>query len=158
MSRFGDRGEWWVIAQFILLPVALLLAVRLRIGPAWPPALRTAALVLGGFCLALAVVLGFAGGLHLGRSLTPLPRPLDDATLVQTGAYAVVRHPIYSGVIFGVLGWALLFNSLAGIALTFVVLVFFDQKSRREEAWLMEKYPDYSAYRRRARKLIPFIY
>jgi protein-S-isoprenylcysteine O-methyltransferase Ste14 len=106
----------------------------------------------------LAYRAGLAASITRGgadpRSLTPL----DDATLVQTGAYAIVRHPIYSGVVFGVLGWALVFNSLIGLALAVVVLVFFDQKSRREEAWLKEKYPDYSAYRQRVHRLIPFIY
>jgi protein-S-isoprenylcysteine O-methyltransferase Ste14 len=35
---------------------------------------------------------------------------------------------------------------------------FFDLKARREEAWLLAAYPGYAAYRRRVRKLFPFVY
>ena len=38
------------------------------------------------------------------------------------------------------------------------LLVFFDVKARREEAWLVAAYPAYEDYRRRVRKLLPFIY
>ncbi|MCL5995920.1 MAG: isoprenylcysteine carboxylmethyltransferase family protein [Chloroflexi bacterium] len=158
MKAFGWKGEWWVLAQFILVPVVLLAAVGIRAGPPWPVELRVTAWVLGGLCFIATVVLGMGGILNLGRNLTPFPRPLDDGTLVQSGVYGIVRHPIYGGVILGVLGWALLFTSIVGIVLAGVVLLFFDQKSRREEVWLMEKYRDYAAYRRRVRKLIPFIY
>jgi protein-S-isoprenylcysteine O-methyltransferase Ste14 len=78
--------------------------------------------------------------------------------LVQSGVYAVVRHPIYSGIIIGLVGIALIFGSWAGIACSVIVLLFFDAKSRLEEKWLIEKYPEYPAYRMRVRKLIPFIY
>jgi protein-S-isoprenylcysteine O-methyltransferase Ste14 len=46
----------------------------------------------------------------------------------------------------------------AGLLMACAVFVFFDQKSRREEIWLCEKYADYIGYRKRVRKLIPFIY
>jgi protein-S-isoprenylcysteine O-methyltransferase Ste14 len=39
-----------------------------------------------------------------------------------------------------------------------LLLVFFDIKSRREEAWLLARFPAYRDYRRRVRKLMPFIY
>ena len=46
--------------------------------------------------------------------------------------------------------------------LTFVyvaaLFVLLDVKSRREERWLVEKFPEYPAYQRRVRKLIPFVY
>ena len=45
-----------------------------------------------------------------------------------------------------------------GLALAAVVLVFFDIKSRREERWLMAKFPEYAGYRRRVRKHIPYLY
>ena len=36
--------------------------------------------------------------------------------------------------------------------------MFFDIKSRREERWLMARFPAYASYRKRVRKLIPLIY
>jgi len=45
-------------------------------------------------------------------------------------------------------------HGLGAIAL----LVFFDLKARKEEIWLMEKFPDYENYRISVKKLIPWIY
>jgi protein-S-isoprenylcysteine O-methyltransferase Ste14 len=156
VEQFGSRGEWWVVAQFFLLPVVLIGAVLLR--ATWPGPLDVAGKVLGGLCLLAALALALGGAVNLGSNLTVVPRPISNGALVQSGAYRIVRHPIYSGICFGALGWALLFNSLIGIILAGVVLLFFDQKSRREEVWLAQKYPEYAAYKRRVRKLIPFLY
>ena len=79
-------------------------------------------------------------------------------TLVRGGPYALVRHPIYAGLIIGALGWALLTNSLAALALAVVLLVFFDIKARREERQLAARFPGYAAYQRRVRKFFPFLY
>ena len=155
---FGSRGEWWVVAQFIVVPVVLAAGWMTRSAEGWPGPLRLAAVLAGLACLGIAAVLAVGGVLHLGRNLTTVPKPIDDGALVQDGLYGVVRHPIYAGVVFAVLGWALVLNSLVGLALAGVVLVFFDRKSRREEVWLAQKYPDYETYRTRVRKLIPFVY
>jgi protein-S-isoprenylcysteine O-methyltransferase Ste14 len=40
----------------------------------------------------------------------------------------------------------------------FILLAFFDLKSRREEAWLVKRFPEYAAYQRRTRRLIPWLY
>ena len=39
-----------------------------------------------------------------------------------------------------------------------LLFLLFDAKARREEAWLVEKFPSYAEYRRRVRKLVPFVY
>ena len=49
-------------------------------------------------------------------------------------------------------------SSVLGVILAVVLFIFFDRKSRREEAWLMEAYPGYADYRGRVKKLIPGIY
>jgi len=38
------------------------------------------------------------------------------------------------------------------------LLVFFHLKSRREERWLVERYPEYADYQKRVKKIIPFIW
>jgi protein-S-isoprenylcysteine O-methyltransferase Ste14 len=98
------------------------------------------------------------GLLQLGRHLTALPRPKPDAVLVQNGAYGVVRHPLYSGAVFVLLGGGLATARLARVAIAIGALAFFDAKARREERWLVEQFAEYGAYRRRVRKLIPWLY
>jgi len=77
---------------------------------------------------------------------------------VESGPYRVVRHPIYSGLIVGAFGWALMNTSLLTLVYAAILLAFFDVKSRREERWLARKFPDYAAYQARVAKLIPLIY
>jgi protein-S-isoprenylcysteine O-methyltransferase Ste14 len=153
--RFGERGEWWVVAQGALFIAAV---IAPRKGAAWSPGWRRAGRVVG-LPLALAGVgLGVAGFRALGENLTPLPYPKEDATLVQEGVYAVVRHPIYSSVILTTLGAGLLTANRRRTLLGLVFFAFFDAKARREEAWLTEKFPAYPAYRRSVKKLLPFVY
>lgn len=149
----GKRGEMWVAVQAILL---LLVLVAPPAGGPWPYADQFH--VAGWICLlAGTVTLGWSAW-NLGRSLTPFPKPVTDGQLVTGGAYRFVRHPIYFGVLIIVLGFALVTMNPFRIMLTVVLFVFFDQKARREEQWLEEKYPGYAAYRKRVRKLIPWIY
>ena len=153
----GTRGEWYVIVQFLLF--ALILLAPLAPGqPGWPGLAGLAARGLGLLLGLAGGALALAGLLHLGPNLSVLPHPKDDAALVEAGAYALVRHPIYAGLIIGALGWALLTNSLLALGLAAVLLVFFDVKSRREERQLVARFPSYADYRRRVRKFFPFIY
>jgi protein-S-isoprenylcysteine O-methyltransferase Ste14 len=156
--RLGSRGEGWVLAQFALL-AAIALAPR-SLGPLrpWPEPLARVALPLGLVLIALGALLGAAAALSLGPNLTPFPRPRPDGSLVQGGVYALVRHPIYASVLLLALGWSLLRAGTPALLLTLALALFFDQKARREEAWLLERFPAYADYRRRVRKLIPWIY
>ena len=154
----NSRGEWYVVAQAVLFLVIAFGPGWLDVRPDLPDAWRTVTLV-AGFALGMAgFMLAMAGIVGLGSNLSPFPHPKDNATLVQTGIYGVVRHPIYSGLVVGAVGWALLNVSLVTLVYAGVLFVFFDIKSRREERWLLRKFPDYAAYRRRVRKLIPFVY
>jgi protein-S-isoprenylcysteine O-methyltransferase Ste14 len=152
-KQMGRRGESWVIAQAVLL---VLFIVVPGIGPAWPHA---DVFRLIGWTLAMAGIFLLAwSAFKLGRSLTPFPRPLPQGRLVITGAYRLVRHPIYLAVLTGCLGLALATGSPLRLLLALILFVFFDLKARREERWLQEKYPEYASYKTRVKKLIPWIY
>lgn len=149
----GHRGEAWVMAQAVLL---LLFAFLPQIGPPWPvpDIFRLAGWVLVG----VGSLLLAGSALNLGRSLTPFPRPLPDGELVTTGAYRLVRHPIYCAVLIGALGLSFATENWLRLACTGLLFVFFDMKARREERWLQEQYPAYAAYKSRVKRLIPWIY
>lgn len=158
MQTFIERGGWWVSAQFGLLFALVLAPSELP----WLPALsflREQGALIAGFILGgCGVALAGAGLLHLGANLTPFPRPRDNGALVQHGVYAIVRHPIYSGIILGAFGWSLVRGSSVALALSAALLIFFHFKSRREERWLVERYPEYADYQQRVKKIIPFIW
>ena len=154
----GARGEWYVVVQSLLI---ILIAVGPRTWNGWPSwpfpggpvvLISGLAFLVGGACLA------GAGGATLGAALTPLPYPAANGVLRVTGAFRMVRHPMYSGVILAAFGWALVAHGWLTILYALVGFAFLDVKSRREEQWLVERYPDYPAYQRRIRKLIPFVY
>ena len=147
----GPRGEAWVIAQFLLL---LTMAVLPPTGPTLPVGLHFLAWPIGFSGLILMGV----GAVALGSSLTVLPQPKPDGRFVAQGIYRVVRHPIYDGVILLALGWAVWRTSLLHLALTAILALFFQAKARREEEWLIERFPEYADYRRRVRAFIPWIY
>jgi len=154
----NTRGEWFVVVQTVIFVLILISPAWLNIPLNLPRGLRVASVVLGLILGAAGLALALAGMFSLGRNLSALPYPKDDATLVRGGAYALVRHPIYSGLILGAVGWGLLNASLTTLIYAALLFVFFDVKSRREERWLAQKYPDYAVYRAHVAKLIPYIY
>ncbi len=150
--KFGSRGEGWVILQFVLFGI-LLYTTRFHIFdfPLWIQYIGVIFLAAGGF-------FGTGGVISLGRNLTPFPKPRESGSLVTIGIYKYVRHPIYTGLISGTFGWSLIINNVLGVIVVAILFVFFDAKSRREEVWLVERYPDYERYKQWVKKLIPWIY
>jgi protein-S-isoprenylcysteine O-methyltransferase Ste14 len=155
LPSLGPRGEGWVAIQACIF---LVISIGGLAGPAWDGGSRLASTILGVACIGLGNGLAVWAMVRLRNVLTPFPRPRGDVTLVVDGPFGLVRHPIYGGLIVGSLGWALLTASVVSLAGVAVLLPFFDLKSRREEAWLLEVVPGYEAYRRGRRRLIPFVY
>jgi protein-S-isoprenylcysteine O-methyltransferase Ste14 len=149
----GDRGEVWVVGQFVLLGVLLIVP---RVGPKWSRWLAWVGRLVGVPVLGGGVAMMRAAFRDLGPNLTPLPKPKDDSRLVRDGLYAIVRHPIYSGVILFAYGIAALTGSTSRLAVATALLAWLNAKASREEAWLLERYPDYADYRREVPKLLPW--
>jgi protein-S-isoprenylcysteine O-methyltransferase Ste14 len=148
----GKRGEGWFLLQLVIFALILFAP---KVPPlAFPLWLR----VLGLAIIAVGGIFGTGGALALGSNLSPFPKPIEGGVLVTSGVYRWVRHPIYTGLILGTLGWSVWRSSLLGVGLAVLLFLFFDLKSRREERWLVEAYPNYEEYRRRVRKLLPFVY
>lgn len=154
----GPKGEGYVVIQFVLLGLIALAPASGPLDVGWPPALVIAARVVAVGLLLYGMPIGAAGLLGLGRNLTAVPRPRPDGSLVQHGAYRLVRHPIYSGIIAASFALALLRQGEVTLIFALLLFVLFDVKSRREEQWLIEQYPAYVTYQQRVRKLIPFVY
>lgn len=154
----GERGEWYVVAQAFLF-LLLILGPRTAWGlPDWSYPASLIASVAGAALLIAGALLSAAAALSLGSNLTPVPRPKENATLVKSGPYKLVRHPIYSGLILAAFGWALAVNGWLTFLYALIIFVFFDIKSRREEKWLVAKFAGYPDYQKEVRKLIPWLW
>jgi protein-S-isoprenylcysteine O-methyltransferase Ste14 len=145
-----------VLLQFLLL--ALIALAGLVAGNVWGSPLADLTSLIGLALMAGGAALLGRGLMDLGGNLTPVPHPRDDAQLVETGVYALVRHPLYGGLIATAVGWSLVSASPLALLMCAVLVIFFDLKSRREEAWLRERYPGYEAYMTRTKRLLPWVY
>jgi protein-S-isoprenylcysteine O-methyltransferase Ste14 len=127
-------------------------------GPPWPD--HASSFLRGvGLVIALGGQVLFIGGLAgLRHSLTPFPRPLEHARLQVGGAYRLVRHPIYGGLILITLGWSLI-SSPPALAVTIALWLVLEGKSRLEESMLVQRFPEYDAYRHRVRwRFVPGVH
>lgn len=153
--RKGSRGEWYLVVQACLF-------ILVVFGPpgmtGWSGPYAWMGRVGGGALIVAGILLAVTGVVNLGRNLTPLPSPKENSTLVVAGAYRLVRHPIYSGLALMAFGWGMWLNSWLTIGYALLLFVFFDIKSRHEERLLADKFPEYAAYRKNVKKLIPYIY
>lgn len=155
LPDLGPRGEGYVALQ---AAITLVILATVPLGPAWAGSARLAAAALGFALAAAGGWLVLRGIVDLRENLTPWPRPREVSRLVDSGAYRLVRHPIYGGQVVGAVGLGLIAASPVTILAALGLGVLFAVKSRREEAWLIERHPDYAAYRARTRRLIPWLY
>jgi protein-S-isoprenylcysteine O-methyltransferase Ste14 len=154
----GRRGEGYVVVQILLFALVIFGPRRIASWPPWAPPWTTAGSIVGGALLGVGTLLLFAGVAGLGTNLSALPHPKDDATFRDGGAFRIVRHPMYSGGILMALGWGLFAHAWLTIGYAVLLFIFFDFKARREERMLQMKFPEYPAYQKRVRRLVPFIY
>lgn len=151
-----ERGAWYVVIQAILIGLILF-------GPRGPDLLTSEPLknifMSCGISVGLmSILVMLIAVINLGKNLTPLPCPKDNSQLVQSGLYHYVRHPIYFGVLLAALAWFLIFPGAYVLAYGIALFVLFDIKSKREEIWLVERFPAYKDYQQRVKKLIPGCY
>ena len=84
-----------------------------------------------------------------------LPEPRANARLITTGPYALVRHPLYLGLIIFAFGCAIGWNTPVHWFAAVVLALILDAKSRREEYFLLERFPEYRDYAARSPRLVP---
>ena len=106
--------------------------------------------ILGLFVAGIAI-------LQLRRNLSPFPTPVSQGTLIQSGLYKNIRHPIYTGLLLFFFGYAISEVSFYRFSIALLLLLLFYFKSRYEEALLVEKFPDYRNYQKRSYRFFPYL-
>jgi len=154
LPALGPRGVGWVLVQSIL--IVLVAVAGWRLGAGWSGPLRLIGVLVGTALIFAGLALVARARIDMGTVWTPLPKPRDNARLVETGAFAIVRHPIYVGLIVAAFGWGVTRASAVAIALTVLLAGFSYLKAVREEAWLETRYPGYAGYMARTPRFIPW--
>lgn len=116
---------------------------------------RSAALFCAGAAVA-AAGLGFSvwARVHLGEYWSGNVTLKEGHRLIRSGPYALVRHPIYTGILLGMLGTAVAIDEVRGYLSLGILTTSFIRKLRREEAWLTEEFgEEYLRYKREVRAL-----
>ncbi len=142
----------------LLLVVAIWVAVgygfRLPT-PVSTPTMLDIAGVGAALCIAgcaFAIWARFSLGRSWGMPMTHHAAP----ELVTSGPYRFVRHPIYTGILFMIVGTSLVYWLAAGPSLVFIG--YFIYSARREESDMERQFPDtYPPYKLRSKMLIPFL-
>ncbi len=147
-----------MIGQFVLLGLIAVLGVQHIPAVTLEGPFDQLVLAVGIAEMAIGVGALLSAFRELGSNLTPLPRPPEGGSLVLNGIYARIRHPIYAGLMLASIGWATATRSLPAFAASVALCLFMDAKARREEAWLVERYPEYAAYRIQTRRFLPGVY
>ena len=153
----SDRWLWWReitlrLAFFALLVLAIELAALGHAVPSAEPLAITRSGWLGPAGLLLAAM-GIALAIGARDWLTRPDRP----ELLTSGPYALVRHPLYGGLLLALLGSAMAQSSLWLLPLLLYGPAFI-QSARREEHRLLEQFPErYRDYMHRTKMLLPFL-
>jgi protein-S-isoprenylcysteine O-methyltransferase Ste14 len=145
----------------MLAAAAILWSPRIGVEPLdtrfmpWAPWTFTAGalLTIGGLAFAVWA------RRHIGRNWSAIVTLKQDHELVTSGPYALVRHPIYTGLLSGFLGSAIALGQWRGLLAVAVVYLALLRKYRLEERWMRERFGiAYDAYRARVKALVPFLF
>lgn len=145
-------GSLYVFFQALLMGSVLLVPAidPFRWRPAW------ASQILGSLFLVIGFGLIIPSFKALGRATTPNPEPKAGAGLVTSGVYRYVRHPMYTALLTGMLGWAISMRSPFALLAFANFAIFIHSKANLEESLLEEKFGDsYRQYRQQTGKFLP---
>lgn len=163
-QNIGRNAGWGPTAMGIriILLVGILALVRLGFFHGIPdtttatsPLMGTAGVIVTALGIAYAIWARVSLGRNWGMPMSVKQNP----ELVTSGPYAYSRHPIYTGVIFGMLGSALAVGNAAWLIAPLAGALYFAYSATQEEKLLLKEFPDqYPAYMKRTKMLIPWIF
>jgi protein-S-isoprenylcysteine O-methyltransferase Ste14 len=106
----------------------------------------------------LGLLLTWLARIHLGRLCSSAITRKERHRVVDTGPYAFVRHPIYTGIITAIVATAAIEATLAALVAAALICSGLCLKARAEERFLLVELgpDDYGSYCRRVPMLIPF--
>lgn len=124
----------------------------------WPPAAPLAWMFVG--LVALGFVFTWWARLYLGTLWSASVTIKPDHKVVDTGPYALVRHPIYTGMIFAAAMTAAAIGSGTAFLGAAIMALGLWIKARLEERFIRQELgaETYDSYRARVPMLVPFLH
>ena len=152
VRRFPSRKAEGLLPRMTAITGTLMMML-IVLFPAPPPTLGQS--VAGVTLVALGSLLSLVVVAYLGRSFSIMA---EARKLVQTGPYALVRHPLYVVEEIAVLGLVVQSFSPAAVLLFAAHLFLQIKRMGHEEKVLTAAFPDYAGYMKRVSRIIPGVY
>jgi protein-S-isoprenylcysteine O-methyltransferase Ste14 len=163
MPGTGNQKEWdkYLLSIFYLLFVVWIIIMPLdakRYGwtayfPVWLKVLGRVALLPSFFFLYRSVVE------NTFASTMVRIQPERKQYVISTGVYGFVRHPLYLGDLFMLLGVPMLLGSIYGLIISLISICLMAVRIIGEEKMLVDELEGYESYKKKVRyRLIPFIW
>jgi protein-S-isoprenylcysteine O-methyltransferase Ste14 len=153
-ASFERRSSRILHLGAVLASLALLLVRPVHLGLPGGPVVDAAGDLITGLGLAFAIW----ARVHLGQHWSGRVEVKEGHQVVRTGPYSLVRHPIYTGILVGIAGSAVVARELTSFLAVVVMLAAYLRKIQMEEAVLLEVFgAEYEAYRRKVKALVPFV-
>jgi protein-S-isoprenylcysteine O-methyltransferase Ste14 len=146
----------WLVAAYVLFANQDLGwdLLNRRLVPAGMPASAVGYGLLGA-----GMLFALWARVFLGRNWSANVTLKQDHTLVRSGPYRIVRHPIYTGLLVALLGTAIALGPLrcfVGVVLAAIAWKF---KSMTEETFMVQQFGDqYREYQMEVKSLVPYIW
>lgn len=164
LRRFGFKEDWAAIPYLLIVSIGFIVSVY----DFWK-------IQNLSFQLNVSVIIGImlliVGGTFRWTSRRALMKVgfgllnssrlqiVKDQRLITTGVYRHIRHPLYLGEITRNLGFAIVFSSLYGLVVMFIGNIFLLFRIEIEERMLVDEFGhEYKEYKKRTKKLFPYIY
>ena len=97
--------------------------------------------------------------MHLGRNWSSSVTIKEDHELIISGPYAMVRHPIYTGILTGFLGTVIALSQVRGLIAFILIFLVLWLKLRREEQWMRSQFGEkYATYAHKTTSLVPYLF
>jgi protein-S-isoprenylcysteine O-methyltransferase Ste14 len=158
-KRAATRETW--IYRIVIFAGAILIAPWtaqvLGERPTWQAGYYGAYALIGVMLTGLALT--WWARIHLGGLWSSAITRKEKHRLIESGPYAFVRHPIYTGLIIALLATAAIEATLLALLGALLIILGLWVKARAEERFLStELAPEtYESYRRRVPMLVPFL-
>jgi protein-S-isoprenylcysteine O-methyltransferase Ste14 len=95
----------------------------------------------------------------LGRDWSAHVTIKVDHTLIRSGPYAIVRHPIYAGLVTAMLGTAIIENELHAYLAVPIALLGWKMKSVLEERFMARQFgAEYVLYKQQVKGIVPYFW
>jgi protein-S-isoprenylcysteine O-methyltransferase Ste14 len=157
-GRRASASILWIMVQGIGIGIAGFGPVRPLLDPWSPLALGEMGIV--GLLMGGAALLFDWSSRTMGKNWALVARTRNDATLVTTGPFALVRNPIYVALAMIMLAVAIAYGHVANLVVAVPVFALGTwMRVRHEEAVLRAEFgPAYDAYAGRVNRFVPGLF